>query len=223
MKELLRRTVESLSLRNLHLTMTIVLEKLRGLDFSSTMEPEDAGLDPRTSYRSSPSGNRYLSDVLKHIAVTGNDSILDIGCGKGSAMRIMLKFPFARVDGVELSGRVADIAAKNFKKLNVKRARIFPGDASTFEHYDNYSMLYMYNPFPREIMVGVVGNLKRSIDKRDREVLIIYVNPECDDVIVDQGGFSRVGKFPADWGNEIYVYSNRRGTPRARLSPGISV
>jgi cyclopropane fatty-acyl-phospholipid synthase-like methyltransferase len=52
---------------------------------------------------------------LNDLNITANDSIIDIGCGKGSAMLSMLGFPFARVDGVELSQQIGSIAIRNLK------------------------------------------------------------------------------------------------------------
>lgn len=110
---------------NLALRSRILLDKFRGLDFLTVILPEDVGLDPKQAYHSSPSGNKYLVNVLNDINISSQDSIIDIGCGKGSAMRMMLKFPFARVHGIELSEHIAAIAVNNFKRLNRSRGRVF--------------------------------------------------------------------------------------------------
>jgi hypothetical protein len=201
-------SLESFTLRNVIRKSRIWIDRCRGLDFLRTIEPEEVGLDPHYSFRSCPSGNRYLEKVLAALDITENDSIIDIGCGKGSAMRTMLKFPFAKIDGLELSEQIAEIAIKNFKKLKTTRCDVFICNASEFGDYDGYNMIYAYNPFPCSIMSQVVDNLIQSIRRCDREVVIVYDNPTCDDVIVNQARFSKIWDYPDEWGNRIYIYSN---------------
>src|SRR3990167_1972630 len=92
--------------------LTVFVERLQGVYFVARVEPEVAGLHPATARRVSPSGNKYLRTVLDNLAISSNDAIIDVGCGKGSAMCIMLEFPFWRVAGIELSQRIVDIARR---------------------------------------------------------------------------------------------------------------
>jgi SAM-dependent methyltransferase len=184
-------------------------EKFQCVDFATIVEPEEVGLDPKLVVHSSPSGNKYLVRLLNDLHITNQDSILDIGCGKGSAMLAMLRFPFARVDGIELSREIADTAIKNLTKLKKQRWHIFNGDAVTYKDYNTYSMLYLYHPFPEEIMCKVFANICSSITSRDQELLIIYNNPVCHGLIVSEGVFSKHREYPDEWGNGIFVYSNK--------------
>ncbi len=43
------------------------------------------------------SGKKYLINLLNDIDITSKDSIIDIGYGKGSAMRTMLKFKTGQI------------------------------------------------------------------------------------------------------------------------------
>ena len=207
----------SLTPQNLARRSRIVLDRLRGLDFLSITAAEDVGLDPALAQDSAPSGNKYLVNVLKDLNISSDDSILDIGCGKGSAMRTMLKFPFARVDGVEISERIAGIAARNFRRLNADRSRIFVRNASLFEDYDPYNFVYFYNPFNHSIMSDVMKAVIKSVNRAERELIIVYSTPAAHDVVVGQGVFSQIGAYPYERGNWIAVYSNRFG-PDSRVS-----
>ncbi|PDV99212.1 hypothetical protein A9Q02_22285 [Candidatus Chloroploca asiatica] len=189
----------------------IFADRLRGLDFLTAVRAEDAGLDPTYAFRSSPSGNKYLRRILTDLKITSKDAILDIGCGKGSAMRTMLAFPFVRVDGIELSEQLAAIATRNFKRLKAQRAHVFHGDASMFAGYDAYNIVYLYNPFPANVMQPVVQALMRSVHEAARELVIIYNNPTCHATVVAQGVFAQKGRYPDQWGNGIVLYSNRDG------------
>lgn len=187
----------------------IWIDRLRGLDFLTNIRPEEVGLDASRVGKSTPSGNRYLANVLRAIQVTPEDSILDVGCGKGSAMRTMLQFPFARIDGLELSDAIAAITVRNFEKLKADRIRVFVGDAEQFDGYGDYSVIYIYNPFPASVMSRVVDALVESVRRSKRELIIIYNNAICDDLVVGSGVFRRVAVFPSEWCTGIAVYSNR--------------
>ena len=167
--------LRSFSKSNLKRRAKILADQLRGLDFITEVEPEDVGLDPDYVHGYSPSGDIHLENLLNDFNITSKDTILDIGCGKGSAMRTMLDFPFARVDGIELAEKMVSIATRNFKRLNsADRVKVFNCDAATFDTYDAYNIVYLFNPFPASVMERVINALIASIDKSEREVVIIY-------------------------------------------------
>jgi SAM-dependent methyltransferase len=187
----------------------LIKERIKRVDFVTVVKPEEVGLDPKHVGHTSPSGNKYLVRLLKDLQISDQDTILDIGCGKGSAMSVMLKFPFARVDGIELSKEVSEIAIRNLTNLKRQRWHVFNGDAITYRDYNAYSMLYLYNPFPEEIMRHVIANLRSSIAGREQEILVIYNNPVCHQLFVKDGVFCKQREYPDQWGNGIFVYSNK--------------
>jgi SAM-dependent methyltransferase len=201
--------LESITFGNIVRKSEMLLDSIRGLDFLRVVHSEEVGLDPLLSYRSSPSGDKYLKKMLLDFNISTLDSIMDIGCGKGSAMRVMLKFPFSHVDGIELSEDIANIAKRNFEKLGENRCNIYIGDASKFREFDLYTIVYFYNPFPSSVMVNVINELKESIHRKDRELVIIYNNATCNDLIVRDNFFKKMGEYDDKWGNFISVYSNR--------------
>jgi len=185
-------------------------EKMTGLDFLAVVEAEDLGLDPNQAVESAPSGNKYLRNVFKNLPISPMDSILDVGSGKGSAMRVMLEFPFLRVDGVEIAPQIVKIARSNFEKLKVppERFKIIQMDAVQFKDLDRYNHFYFYNPFSSEIMESVMQNIAASIKQTPRKVLIIYNNPKYEYTILSKDIFARIGSYPNEWGNSISLYTN---------------
>jgi hypothetical protein len=89
----------------------------------------------------------------------------------------MAKYPFARVDGVEISAELVKIAQKNLDRVGLKNASIFCCDAADFKDLDSYSYLYMYNPFEEVIIASVVDNVLRSLSPRPRKLTLIYKAP----------------------------------------------
>ena len=97
----------------------IFYDKIYGLDFLSVREEEQSGLNKNLVSKASPSGNKYLNKLLKDLNINDNDSILDIGCAKGSAMKYFTKFPFKKIHGLELSQTLTKICINNFRVLNI--------------------------------------------------------------------------------------------------------
>jgi SAM-dependent methyltransferase len=186
-----------------------LVDRLRGLDFLGIIQPGEVGLDPNLYFKSSSSGNRYLIRMLKDFQITEQDAIIDVGCGKGGAMKILARFPFARADGIELSPHIAAIAERNLAILKARRSRVYCGDAAIFPEYARYNMIYLYNPFAVSVMVMVMAAIDASLAAHDREVIILYNNPTCHDAVVASGSFVWYGEYADQWRHGIRIYSNR--------------
>lgn len=190
--------------------ITILLEKLNGLDFTSIILAEDVGLDSNLSFRSSPTGVSELRAVLFKLNIKQSDKILDIGCGKGKAMSVMLEFPFSRVDGIEISDTIALIAINNILKLKQSnRSNVECINALNFANYSDYNIFYFYNPFPKIIMEQVFSNILNAVNS-NKEIIIIYNNPTCEDVILNYGSFNEVFFIKNEWGDLMKVFSNKK-------------
>ena len=129
----------------------ILIDSFFGYDFLKVIPLKELNLDPEIVVQGSPSGNKFLKKLLKSLDIQYNDKILDIGCAKGSALRMMLKFPFKNIDGLEISRELVEISNRNFQKLKINRVKIFNENASSFNGYNNYKYFYLYNPFPKKI------------------------------------------------------------------------
>lgn len=106
-------------------------------------------------------------------------------------MLTLAKYPFRRVDGVEIAPNLARIATQNLKRLRIAKAEVFCRDAAEFDDLDSYNFFYMYNPFPAAVMRRVVENMRASIERSPRKVIVIYKNPvfaEC----LGQFGFTKL-------------------------------
>jgi len=99
----------------------------------------------------------------------------------------MAKYPFTRVDGVELSRELARIAEKHLKCARIAHASVYRGDAAEFTALDPYTFIYMFNPFPRVVVESVMRNLAASLQRQPRRVIVCYKNPTCADVVAAAG------------------------------------
>lgn len=163
----------------------------RGIQLTGVTACEIGLSDERSAgYRDS--GGPALRQVLRTLPISQSDVALDIGCGKGGAMLTLALCPFARVDGVELSPQLAQIARQNLERLGVHNANVFCCDAAEFTDLDAYTYFYMYHPFPEIVMRPVMENICSSMNRRPRNLFLIYKNPVLDALVISVG-FRKLG------------------------------
>ena len=182
--------------------IAILFDKIFGYDFLTTISQEELGLDPEKFVRCSPSGNKYLAKVLNKLEINKSDSIMDIGCGKGSVLRILTNYPFRKICGIEISDTLTTICKKNMRKINDKRVTIFNLDAREFENYKQYNYFYMYNPCSKEILNPII---QKIVKQSNLETKIIYNNPVHENILYENG-FINIAEYDDEWGNGIKIF-----------------
>lgn len=158
---------------------------------------------------------RCLISTLKSLSITGKDSIIDMGCGKGLAMYYMAQFPFERIAGIELSKNLAEDAKRNLNKLfhnaeEKDKFKIICEDAGKYSGYENYNFFYIYNSFPQKVMGEVVDRIHESILIKPRRVIILYLYPEYPDEIINKDYFILVKKGKkSEIRDGMHIYVNK--------------
>ena len=142
------------------------------------------------------------------MGISNKDSIIDLGCGKAYTLYYFTKFPFGRIAGVELSDYLYDIAKGNMDKLGDNRCFLYHANAALFDEFDEYNIIYMFNPFRADVMKKVIENLKESIRRKPRRVFIIYKIPAEHNTIIESGCFELL-KFVPGKTNVYNIYVNR--------------
>ena len=158
--------------------------RLRKIDLDH-VSVDDLGLPADRAHFHSSSGGPDCARMLRSLRIPRGCVGLDLGSGKGGAALTMARFPFDEVIGVELSDALIAVARENVARARLRNVRFVQADASEFTDLDRVTHIYMYNPFPCAVMHSVVGNLRASLARADRELTIVYKNPLCHDVIVD--------------------------------------
>ena len=83
--------------------------------------------------------------------------------------------------GVELVPRLADAAdsllRRNAGRLRASGWEIVNADAAHYRVPDDVTVTYLYNPFVGETFDSVLEQLRRSVERRPRNVRILYVTP----------------------------------------------
>ena len=182
-------------------------ESWHGVDFSSITDIEELGLDPLLVEQGSTSLNKFTKQMFERIGIEEGDRIIDVGCAKGGALFCMTKFPFSEICGIDISEKLVEIAKKNFTVFRDARVKIEHCDATKYQMYSSYNLIYLYNPFPSKVFKKFIRNITKSIEEKT-ECILIYNNPVCHNDVI-QNGFRKVFDFPGAYGNKISIYSNK--------------
>lgn len=160
----------------------ILLDRLRGLDFNKS---ERYQIDDGSDYECT---HLRMHGMLRRICREAGreDSILDVGCGKGRMLCFFSRFAFRRADGIEYNPRIAAIAARNLEKLGLD-SRVFLTDACAFTQWENYNWFYFYNPFPERAMAICLRRMLDSLRTRPRRLHVLYVNAVCHELLLAYG------------------------------------
>jgi SAM-dependent methyltransferase len=151
----------------------------RGLDTSGiAFEPEHAHPD-RIPYL--PSAWHVLPRALRYLGVSGDDTFVDFGCGKGRVVHQAARWPFRRVIGVEISPVLAEIArtglAARRRQYRCRDVEIVVSEVTEFRVPDDLTIGYFFHPFESETLDMVLRGIVDSIDRHPRRVRLIYVRP----------------------------------------------
>ena len=137
-----------------------------------------------------------LNKILKDMKINSNDSILDIGCGKGAALYKFSKY-FKNIYGVEFNKDIYNICCENMDKLNI-HANIVNDDIDNYIIPDNVNYIFMFNPFSGETMKNTISKIKSG-------TILIYHNPLCENMLY-KNNFVELKEYKDALGININVY-----------------
>lgn len=114
-----------------------------------------------------------LDKIFSQIKIKKKDVLLDIGCGRGRVLNYWIeKYPKNYKIGIELDEEIANDTAIRLKKHNVK---IIAQDFR-LENIENADIIYIYNPFAKEVVEELYEILISNKIKYHKKVLLIYHN-----------------------------------------------
>lgn len=183
--EVLRVFKEKRFLFSVKYCLLVILDWIRGVDFVKNEGYEKIGIGSEQGrYYGATRDTTYVKKILQKLNIKQDDAILDLGCGKGYMLKYFSKYPFCKVDGVELSERLCNVANHNIKKMNMKKCTVYHADALDFTEYDEYTYIYICDSVPEPVMEKVMENIKDSLLRKKRRLTIIYRSPVCHGTIV---------------------------------------
>ena len=136
-------------------------------------------------------GNAYMATVPEDFAEAlgaldipmEGASFVDLGSGKGRALLLAARYPFARIIGVEFAEELHRAAMANAARLpGETRIELVQGDAAAYALPAGPLVVYLFNPFDRPLMQAVAQAALQSWRDDRRPFRVIYSNPvlaEC--------------------------------------------
>lgn len=113
-------------------------------------------------------------------ALSGS-TFVDLGSGKGRALVLAARYPFAAIVGVEFAGELHAAAVANVAALPASdraRIRLVHEDATRFAFPDGPLVVFLYNPFEAAVCRAVAERLRADLRARPRPVRVVYLTPQ---------------------------------------------
>ncbi len=123
-------------------------------------------------------------------------TFVDVGCGKGRALLLALRYPFRAVLGIELSATLAAVATENLRRFiapwrgNSTPAQAIAADATSFKVPAGPLLLFLYHPFAAPVMKRFLAHLQAAARAEARDIVLLYANPELDALLQSYPGIT---------------------------------
>jgi len=122
--------------------------------------------------------------IFSHVKIDApNSCLIDFGSGKGKAMFLAAERGFRKVIGVEFSGELVGICRRNleiFKRRSKSKTEfeIVHMDAAEYEIPAEANLLFFSNPFDETLIGMVIENIRKSLKKAPREIVVVHLFPQ---------------------------------------------
>ena len=138
--------------------------------------------------------------------------LVDFGCGKGRVLIVASEFGFKEVRGVEFSQELCEIARSNCAIYKARTGvhtefRIIQADVADYAVNADEMVIFLFNPFNERVMASALINICASLELCPRKMLLIYHNPEYDQVFEVCDDFVKLYDLNY-WGYKFTVYSS---------------
>jgi SAM-dependent methyltransferase len=185
-----------------------------GLDTSGLVHPEDLSSGTRQDlynngyFGVAPSAFRKILAKLE--LQFEKYAFVDLGSGKWRALLLASEYPFREVIGVELSPELHSIAVANIRRFQSPsqvcgNVRSIEGDAAGFAFPPGPLVVYLWNPFEAIVLARVLANLKTSLSQEPREIYLLYIQPDFDDLLKSSGCLHKLWHEEFEMSEEDYA------------------
>src|SRR5208283_1846153 len=174
-----------------------------GIDTFSWVELDDLKIDHNKKKRAKmyqPTCTIPLRQLLKELNIPRGKVFVDLGCGKGIVLLVASEFGFKEARGIEISPVLSDIANKNCAIYKEKTKTgtgfiILRSDVIDYGLNDDEDVFYLFNPFDEYVLKQVLNKIAASLQRRNREIMIIYRNAVHESIIEKNGNFTKLMDF----------------------------
>jgi len=162
-----------------------------------------------------PTRVRAFRKLMERLRLPDGRVFVDFGCGKGRVLCAAAAYPFRRIVGIEFAPELAALCRSNVaacRRRFAPRAEIaiVEGDAAEYRFAGDEDVIFLFNPFQPAVMAAVLGNLRSSLRRHGRTVLLIVSNPAgLAPVLEADALLTKIDEY-AYGSSRFFVYSNVR-------------
>lgn len=186
-------------------TNTMAWERLSDLEIGSPNK--DRGGDYHGT-RADP-----FRRLMENLNPPTDGVFVDFGCGKGKTLMLAMEHGFRRVVGIEFSPELVGCAVDNLAKYaeqtkHQSDVKVICSDVVDYPIEDDQDIFYIFNAFDDVILLRVLENIRRSLDRAVRPIWLIYYNPDYGEMIENKIDFLTKCKAFEYRGCVFHVYTN---------------
>ncbi|MBU1405641.1 MAG: class I SAM-dependent methyltransferase [Proteobacteria bacterium] len=120
--------------------------------------------------------------LLDRVPLPPDSVLVDFGCGKGRVLLLAVLRGIGKAVGIEFSPELCAIARNNIKIVEQATGSrlditVVEGDVTQYEIEDDQNVFFLFNPFDDVVLEAVVKNIQKSLQRKPREIVVIYYNP----------------------------------------------
>jgi len=157
---------------------------LKGIDFSTENLHDLTLKGEHTSHGTAlvSTSKDFLKYLFEHLELLTKKRLekkvfIDFGSGKGAAIIHAKRLGFEKAIGIEFAKELHQKALSNIQKFKLNDVISLHEDAALFIPPSNTTLIFMFNPFDKEVMDKVVKNISKV--SYDFDCYLIYVNPSA--------------------------------------------
>ena len=126
------------------------------------------------NYGYDPTPYIVLEELVKENLITGDDTLVDYGCGKGRIGFFLNSQTGCKVIGVDHSERLLKVAKKNLELYGDNGKITYVNTKAEVYRPDEANRFYFYNPFSTKIFRQVLRRIEEAYERNPREILIFF-------------------------------------------------
>jgi hypothetical protein len=123
--------------------------------------------------------------------ISNQNSIIDLGCGKGRMMMVAPHFGFVDIKGIDFAKELCAQAIENMKTIEKKFPQIswkvLNQNVEDYEIDASDSVFFMFNPFKSLVLKKFIKKLDHSCNHFPRTTYFIYASPQDQQILLDNG------------------------------------
>ncbi|MGN7613271.1 class I SAM-dependent methyltransferase [Magnetococcales bacterium HHB-1] len=172
------------------------IDQVYGVDVSQVVLLDDLKIcSPNQCFGSiyEPSSLEMIEKTVQALPIAYERfTFLDLGSGKGLVLLLALQQSFQRIIGVEFSPELHGIAQQNIQRYqgasecSKTRIELYLMDVVDYPLPLENLVVYLFNPFQPPVLERVLQRLKRSFHDHPREMIILYIEPTYDDLLMQE-------------------------------------